>query len=770
MDIDKSAVPPPPRRKRSVKRCLCISCILLAIGVGIFIAVTLISAARTTIEWTRNPHKALLYNGTITPDLISAQVVKPLIDSQTKFDILFTVYARIPNEEVEDEKQRKEYADEGDWKAEEYTGNELAIAAKTGKSPVEIRYLPAERVIYQDVVFEELTLDDKDVEKMIKFELPLKRFYDDQIYPQDVRGAIALLPHRPSKLDRLDNFTSWKPEEGQYPVRINEKYIQSSNLYPKDEDHTIQWQALEQLTYAFPLIEFHNHGDPCNSTETKVDYEEFEDDLYASIRDEEEHVEKKDETSETGSQISKGPANTKHEKKPKSWMHPHIVARSHVYMIKETRFFDRKAYDKAHKELRKIACGKASSGNHISRFFCSRTYPANGHWENRFVLNPEGSDARKKNKELAYGPYLDAIYHAAGPKDVHALPVTRHNCSTSPTLTPDPETLPINFTLRFSSLTPARVSLLNNFVRYHRVAHNASDFERASSHNDWEQASGVFGAKKEGTHPIRRLIITTLRTFLAFPILILNLIYWYTRSTTVGINHPATYISSGGLLLTALVGIAQGFKDVDGWSDGVLLVLLTVFEIVPAILQLKATLPIELVWDGWWKFSVRRWRWSHNERNSMRRGTGVDQRIWVGVFILLFLILYIPLKYSLALIHPSILPPPPIPSTTPSIIRDIHESQIFTSLSRTLEIFSLILQVAHNHHNLTFAGNYKITTYMILGYTISELVYLFPSIIGEYHMRMGLAYITVIEVGIEAVLVWQAWKLPKVDQKVEEEN
>ncbi|OCF75317.1 hypothetical protein I204_04170 [Kwoniella mangroviensis CBS 8886] len=774
MDIDKSAAPPRPRPRRTVKRCLCISCILLACGIGVFLAVTVFSAAKTTISWFKDPHKALVHNGTITPNLSSSQVVRPLIDLETKFDILFTVYGRIPNDEVEDEKQRKEYQDQIDkdteTDTETYTGNELALSARVGRSPVEIRYLPQERTIYQNVVFRGLTLEDKDVEKTINFDLPLKRFYDHFLYAPDVRAAIALLPQRPSKLDRLDNFTSWKPEEAEFPIRIDDNFIATSSLYPRTEEYAIQWKALEQMTYAFPLIEFFNHGDPCNSTKADSDEDELEeDDLYASIiADVDGHQEppKPDEENEKSEKV-------KNVKREKSWMHPHIVTRSHVYVMKETRLLDRKAYDKAHKELRKNACGKGSLGHHVSRFLCSRTYVSNGYWENRFVLNPlEG----QKNKELAYGPYIDAIFHAAGPKDVHALPVTRHNCSASnnstiisePVL--DPEYLPVNYTIRFSSLTPARVGLLNHFVQPKRVSHNASEFEIAHSHNEWEQASGVFGAKKEGTHPIRRLIITTLRTLVAFPILILNLIYWYTRTTTVGINHPAAYISSGGMIINALVSLGQGFKEIDGWSDGVLLVLLSTLEFIPAILQLKVTLPIEMVRNGWWKFNLKRWRWSHNERNSMRRGTGIDPKIWIGIFLSLFSIIYFPNKYSLAILHPSILPPPPIPSESSSAITAIHESPIFAALSRSFEIFALILQISHNAHNSTFAGNYKLTTYMIMGYRVSELVYFVPFIVGTYDLRMGIAYITVIEVAIEGVLVWQAWKLPKIDQKLEEDQ
>ncbi|WWC60638.1 uncharacterized protein I303_103212 [Kwoniella dejecticola CBS 10117] len=768
MDIDKSLAPPPPRPKRTIKQCLCVSCILIAAAIGVVITFFVVKFTRSTIESVRDPHKALVYNGTITPDLTSSTVVRPLIDGETRFDVLFTVYARIPNDDVSEDKQRQEYSDERNYSPEEYTGREISLSSKTGRSPVEIRYMPSEKIVYQGVVMEDLTLDHRDVETKVNFNLPLKRFYDHYLYAPDVRGAIALIPRPPSKLDRLEDYTHWKPEDVEFPFRINPEYIASSSLGGtyQDED-TKRWAALEHISHAFPLIEFHTHDDPCkNSTNNEQDNtnEEVEDDLYASIQDDEE----KSKHNVTGSDPVAVPVQEDSQKSgnvtgraiaPGS--QPYLISRAHVYIINETRLFERKAYDKAHKDLRKNACGKGFSGGLASRFLCSRTYESNGHWDNRFVLRPQEG---KKSKELAYSPYLGHLTHAAGPKDVRPLPVTRNNCSDS--TKPDPESIPVNFTLRFSSLTPARVNLLNNFVGSHRSAHNATEWELAHKHNEWEQANGVFGSRTPGTHPKTRLFLTTIKTLLAFPVIILELIYWYTRQTTTGINHYGVYTQATGILAAAAIGLYSAWEqdDNESWGDTLLLILFVLFEITPAILQLRTVLPFEVQRNGWWRFTVSRWRWSHSERNSMRRGTGVDYRIWVGVFLALSTVIYIPTRYKLTLVNPSIIPTFSDHNPKPSLM----EKPIISSMIHSIDLLAMIIQLAHNERSKTFAGHYALTTYFMFAFRWLELVYYLPFVVGKYDVHMGIAYITVIEIVIEGVMIRQAWSHPKIDQKAEE--
>ncbi|WWC68330.1 uncharacterized protein I206_102255 [Kwoniella pini CBS 10737] len=772
MDIDKSFAPPPPRPKRTIKRCLCIFCVLIAAGLGLVISFFIIEFTKTTIQAVRDPHKSLIYNGTITPDLTSSSVVKPLIDGETKFDILFTVYSRIPNEEVPNEKQRQEYYDEKNYNPEEYTARELSLSPRTGRSPIEIRYMPIEKVIYQGIIMKDLTLAHRDIETNVKFELPLKRFYDYYLYNPDVRGAVTLLPQQPSKLDRMEDYTHWKPEEVELPKRIHPEFINSISSSDNGDDSK-KWAALEHISHGFSLIEFHNHGDPCknSSDTTKDDVDDIEDDLYASIKEDEEKLEQShidpvnviEKEQNIKSQNITGPIIS-----PGS--QPYLVSRTHVYIVNETRLFERKAFDKAHKDLRKNACGKSLLSGWTSRFLCTREYATNGHWENRFVLQPEEG---KKSKELAYGPYLGNLIHAAGPKDVRPLPITRNNCSNS--IEVDPEFISVNFTIKFSSLKPGRINVLNNFVQTYRSNHNSTKWELENDHNEWEQLNGIFGSRTNGKHPKTRLFLTTIKTLLAFPIIILELIYWYTRQTSNGLNFFSIYFKSIGILLTSLIGLINNWKNENenkNWLNSLIFLFFLIFEISPAILQLRIIFPFEIKKIGWFKFNFKRWKWSHSERNSIRKGTGINKFIWIVVFISLFLIIYIPNIYKLNLINPKIIQEFSNYNQIKNQKNDLFlwNNSIISSFLNCFELFSLLIQIFHNKNLKTFAGNFSLNCYFILIFRFLDLFYYLPFIIGKYDLNFGLSYIFLIEFFIEIFFVYQAWNYPKINQKLNDEN
>ncbi|OCF42859.1 hypothetical protein I317_03336 [Kwoniella heveanensis CBS 569] len=812
MDIDKDAARPPPvRRKtrRSIWRCLGVSCGLIVLGIIIFVGYIGYTVAKSPIDTARNPHKHLLYNGTSPPGsddkalgLTASQVVRPFIEPQTKFDVLLTVYVRLPNDETD---HKEEYATEKDWKPDGYTGSELANAANSGRSPVEVRWKPTEQVVFQQIVMRDMSMSHRDVDVTVNFDLPLKRFYDYYLYAEDVRMAVALIPTVNSKLDRLADFTDWRPTDADVSYqKISPEFIDSHPLNTDGSDDSKQWAALEAMGFTLPIIEFHNHPDNCNKTDSpsaQKDALDDDDDLYSSIMDDDQddkndnivgnNKPEADADADAGASVEgevvvalkdqheqgDGGIDAAERKKLvekigngkviNEDLRPYIVTRSHVYIINETRLFDRKAYDNAHKNLRKHACGKSAPGNLTHRFRCYRTYDHNGHWSTRLVLNPSPSTsdnvgtAAPKGKELAYGPYLGSLRHGAGPKDVKLLPVTRRQCSPSSNVT-DPETLNVNYTIRFSSLTPARVHLLDNFVQPHRSAHNATDTDRAELQDEWEQASGVWGSRGKGTHPWRRLIITMIRdVFLSIPIWILGLLYWYTRLTVRGIYLPSVYtLVATGLVKAAVMQISLWHTSTEV-GTGILTVLFTLLELAPLFLQLRLVLPFEVERKGW-KLSFRRWRWSHSERASQRQGTGFDWKVWTGVFAALFSVCYFPRKKGYLLIHPH-RPPTPDPK-----IHWLAKSTLVSSIGTASWDLSFILQVAHNFRTGTFAGMYALTAYLDLAHRVTKLVYYLPWVVGKYEVWEGMAWHQLVMVAVEIVLVYQAWTMPRVEQKVED--
>ncbi|WVQ96950.1 hypothetical protein IAU59_004059 [Kwoniella sp. CBS 9459] len=806
MDIDKDAARPlPVRRKtrRSIWRCMGVSCGLIVLGIVIFIGYIAYTLAKTAIDTTRNPHKSLLYNGTSPPgsdgpDLTASQVVRPLIEAHTKFDVLLTVYVRLPNDETP---HKEEYATEKDWKPDGYTGSELANAANSGRSPIEVRWKPTEEVAFQQIVLRDMNMSHRDVDATVNFDLPLKRFYDYYLYAEDVRIAIVLIPTVNSKLNRLDDFTDWRPSDVDVSYqKISPEFIASHSLGTGSSDTSKQWAALEAIGFTQSLIEFHNHPDDCNRTDssdlTSGKDTLDDDDLYSSILEDDQDGDDKNDNIVGNNQPDEDASNAEGRGevslKPEGAgagaqgdaaerkklvekigngkiinedLRPYIVTRSHVYIINETRLFDRKAYDNAHKNLRKHACGKAAPGNLTHRFRCHRTYDHNGHWSTRFVLNPSTDDGETtvaaRGKELAYGPYLGSLKHGAGPTDVKLLPVTRRNCSNAANVT-DPEIFNVNYTIRFSSLTPARVHVLDTYLQPHRSAHNATDTDRAELQDEWEQASGVWGNRGKDTHPWRRFVITMIRdVFLALPLWILSLLYWYTRLTIRGIHLPAVYTFVASKLFQTTVmqiGLWHSMTEV---GTGILTVLFTLVELAPVFLQLKLVLPFEVERKGW-KLTFRRWRWSHSERASQRQGTGFDWKVWTGVLAVLFSIAYFPRQRGSHFIQPH------RPLTPDPKIHWLAKSTLVSSIGIASWHLSYILQVAHNFRTGTFAGQYALSAYLDLAHRVTKLVYYLPWVVGKYEVWEGMAWHQVIMVLIEVVLAYQAWTLPRVEQKVED--
>lgn len=53
----------------------------------------------------------------------------------------------------------------------------------------------------------------------------------------------------------------------------------------------------------------------------------------------------------------------------------------------------------------------------------------------------------------------------------------------------DPKTLHVKHHIKFSTLTPARLNVLENFAQVERVSHNATEADLVHVHDFWRQTS-----------------------------------------------------------------------------------------------------------------------------------------------------------------------------------------------------------------------------------------------------------------------------------------
>ncbi|KAK8850553.1 hypothetical protein IAR55_004471 [Kwoniella newhampshirensis] len=758
MDIDDKRVDLQPHRRprrRSAWKCLGIACGLLTLGIIIFITFAIVSTFYNFTKSVRDPHRSLIYNGTLTSVKPGGgQVVGPLIDMNTEFDVVFTVWRRVPNNETEyaDEYLRAGH-DDGLDEIDAYNATELAVAGMTQLAPVEIRRFPQQELLWSGVVFKDVTMRDKHLDAEIQFKLPLSRFYDERLYSADVRGAMAMVPKKGSKLDRMESHSDWRPERVKLVPKMDESLKETVARFDDN-----QWDAIEHMAVSWSLIEFHNRPNPCdkiNSTTTLADSEvQIKEEKLAS----EESIDFGFETEEQVTSEEMTGKKTKKIGDINKELHPHIITRSHLYIMNETRLFDRKAFDKQHKTLRDKACGGNFKGDMVSRYLCHRSYDANGHWENRFLLREEGGGA---GKELAYGPYMASLNNAAGPRDVHPLPVTRFaNCTLNTT---DPEYIDVVYNLRLSALSPGRVHLLDTYLSGMRAPHNATEADKADLHNNWEVQSGLFGDKAEGSHPWRRFIISGIRDIvLGIPVNLLTLLYWYTRTTTVGINHNATILAASATVADNIRETIVGFHTVSEWAFRLLAIIFTVWDLAPAVLQLRLVFPFDIKWTGW-GMRVTRWQWSHRERASQRKGTQVAPRVWLLCFAALFSILYFPARGEIWLVNPHVAPNPP------KVEHRIFDSILLRSVIDALGLQGLIMQLEHNRQAGTFAGSYALTAHLTVAQRVLQLLYYSSTVIGKFDVREGIRFATALSIGLESWRAWQAWTVPRVEQDVTDE-
>jgi hypothetical protein len=131
----------------------------------------MIYGLKTMTDQARNPHKDLIH--ATKPDKYpSRRAVGPLIGKDDRFDVALSVWARVPNAETA---RPEEYAEEG--AVDNADPADLATAAMVGKPVVEVVRDQQEKLLYEGVVFEDVTMRDKGLERKLHLQLPLKRLY-----------------------------------------------------------------------------------------------------------------------------------------------------------------------------------------------------------------------------------------------------------------------------------------------------------------------------------------------------------------------------------------------------------------------------------------------------------------------------------------------------------------------------------------------------------------------------------------------------------------
>jgi hypothetical protein len=148
--------PPRPRRQRktlSAGKCLLYT--VLAIGAALISAVLISAGYGVWTAWKSisDPHSVHRLDKAAEKNVSDVNLVRAIIDDQTRFDVAVSVWTTLPDIEQE----------------EEIRGLTFVQADQKGLGR------PKEQVLFSDIVLRDVTLRSKSISTTVKYRLPLER-------------------------------------------------------------------------------------------------------------------------------------------------------------------------------------------------------------------------------------------------------------------------------------------------------------------------------------------------------------------------------------------------------------------------------------------------------------------------------------------------------------------------------------------------------------------------------------------------------------------
>ncbi|KAF7363792.1 hypothetical protein MSAN_01037100 [Mycena sanguinolenta] len=564
-----------------------------------------------------------------------------------------------------------------------------------------------EKPLFSDVVFRGLRLSDKHASAKVDFRLPLARFLALHLEDSDLRATFLLLPSSPSLIDHVKNFSSWIPDS-LFPKR---RPIRSWPFPLDSEDRgekTIADLALESFSFSIPLLEFHDAASQCT------------DDSGVSA------------ANPSAPEVVAG--------------HPYVVTRTQLRIVRETNLFNATVYNNIRDDIKENSCGQDIPYLKPHLKWCQRTYKSIGNLET--LLKLEVPTESGVETQWAYAPYLDTKEHATGPLDIIPLPVNRENCA------PPNEgngSIDISWRIAFAGRTPAKQVLADTYVSPQLIEHNATELKRLSQQDEAELWNGAFGHRfHDDAHPRRRIGVQFISWACLAIYGLLQFYYWWTRVSTVGISVSGATFSAVGLVLDPIVEALQN-------NDASLLFIVPTSLIVP-YLMCKCIMRVEFGWKP------RLFPATHQERASQRIDNRTSWRTKLGLLAAFVAVFQLTNPQKIYLISTT------VPAPTPEEFPESMLLDFLRNVCNALLSVGTLCQVLLNHRSRAYGGGYRAEVVMYFLASIISLLYFVPAVVGRMEMRQGLTPFTIIHLGMQLPLVWQALTLPPVKAKEDEDE
>ncbi|KAJ7800605.1 hypothetical protein B0H13DRAFT_1932551 [Mycena leptocephala] len=678
-----------------------------------------------------------------------SDVVQPLIGLNDTFDIAVTVWQLATEEEQAAQskllrEQKKgstisdlvfEFPPYGNASAT-IEAEDALLHASYAESYNRISAL--EKTIYSDIVFRGVRLSDVDIHANVSFTIPTEvlsvsdapDIAPSHKYPgnlNNLRASFVLIPRSPSPLDYYERHTSWfppavpRPRFRSLPFPLHAP----TEFYRRRTDI-----ALESFAITIPLLEHHEVPSMCPDAMNDTNPD-------THIRD---LLEK----------------------------HPHVVTRTHLRVVRESRLFIRSVYQNKHDMLRRFSCGQTREGlKGGGAAYCNKAYLYNINHETMLQLlvpDPdsavEGGDGLRE--ESAYAPYMNVLPHAIGPKDVIPVPIDRQRCAEG---APNPanrtiaDHMNITWKLTYSGVT-SRMFLLGemNLMLPGRSEHNDSEYRRAHKQDIAENYGSIHGHRHHtDSHPRWRLARLVLAFLVSGLLFALNANYWVTRTSTAYMSVPGTLAIAVADFLGDVQFLWPGFWDptrelkTTGQKVVMMLVLLGSCELPVPVLMLKAILRLRVSWRWVALPGLRRAKATHQERTSARFDARTDWRwksaIFLGIW-LSFSALNLSSRYLIAPVAP--------PHDALDAPLSILANQNLTDFVTALQLTGRVLQIILNYRAKLFAGQYKAAAVAGLAATLLRSAESVRWVVGPAEVSPGVSYANVIWDVTLGLYCWQA--------------
>ncbi|KAJ7119311.1 hypothetical protein C8R43DRAFT_1077079 [Mycena crocata] len=600
-----------------------------------------------------------------------------------------------------------------------------------------------EKAIFSDVVFRGVKLSDTEIHTNISFTIPTEIFHN---YPGNtgplLRASFVLLPLHPSPIDYHTNHTSWypsglkRPRLRSVPFPLNS--LTTTPRLPSDA-------ALDAFSIDVSLLEGHEVPSMCPGAKKNMGS-----DMYGQDR-------LKD--------------------------HPHVVTRTHLRIVRESRLYNKTAFQEKHEKLRKSSCGQLRDDTRgfPQLRYCRRWYMTHANYETLVqLIVPDLAAEGGLREESVYAPYMDVLASAVGPKDVVPVPIDREHCGAdalNPANLTLADSMNITWHVSYSSVSP-KMFMLGEMQLTDRVRsrYNDSEYKRASQHDTAEVYGSILGHRyHENSHPrwrLARLLLHTLGSGLLF---LLHCRYWATRTSIVGISVPGTLAVAASRLIDearfmSTPGVWAPLSEVQGVLEK--MAMLAYFVMVRglplSLLMLKAVARVRVVWVGGGAGWGPRLRWAkatHQERASAR----LDARTsWCWPCAVLrtayacardLTLAFIPQIFAVVLftlytLQEQYLVAPIVPLHTPA---DFPDASLLDLSTAALTMTGLIMQLILNYRGKLFAGRYKVAVVLVIAVRVLRHAAALRWLVGQAEVMPGILYASLGWDVILAGYCWQAW-------------